>query len=206
MTKREVPKCCYRLIVYLMLLGSSCPYPWFIVEENGPSVETPLLASSLGPHSLQNCLTYFQVTPHHSSIISFIPHSSLCSFACPPLFQCSASLSHMSAPFSALGALGRPVQQSGIPYHFQLLPAPLFILSRKSLRLICLPQPAAFPSSWIVLDAPLIRWSPLIYLSGCLWFCACLNVCYYYYYYYALYVMNLMIIVRINPRQERWTI
>ena len=39
---------------------------------------------------------------------------------------------------------------------------------------------SAFPSSWIVLDAPLIRWSPLIYLSGCLWFCACLNVCYYY--------------------------
>ena len=40
---------------------------------------------------------------------------------------------------------------------------------------------SAFPSSWIVLDAPLIRWPPLIYLSGCLWFCACLNVCYYYY-------------------------
>ena len=35
MTKREVPKCCYRLIVYLMLLGSSRPYPWFILEENG---------------------------------------------------------------------------------------------------------------------------------------------------------------------------
>ena len=42
---------------------------------------------------------------------------------------------------------------------------------------------SAFPSSWIVLNAPLIRWSPLIYLSGCPWFCACLNVCYYYYYY-----------------------
>ena len=56
------------------------------------SVETPPLASSLGPHSLQNCLTYFQVTAHHSSIISFIPHSSLCSFARPPHFQCSASL------------------------------------------------------------------------------------------------------------------
>ena len=41
---------------------------------------------------------------------------------------------------------------------------------------------SAFPSSWIVLDAPLIRWSPLIYLFGCLWFCAFLNVCYYYYY------------------------
>ena len=34
-TKREVPKCCQRLIVYLMLLGSSRPYPWFILEENG---------------------------------------------------------------------------------------------------------------------------------------------------------------------------
>ena len=43
---------------------------------------------------------------------------------------------------------------------------------------------SAFPSSWIVLDAPLIQWSPLIYLSGCLWFCVCLNVCYYCYYYY----------------------
>ena len=41
---------------------------------------------------------------------------------------------------------------------------------------------SAFPSSWIVLNAPLIQWSPLIYLSGCPWFCACLNVCYYYYY------------------------
>ena len=39
---------------------------------------------------------------------------------------------------------------------------------------------SAFPSSWIVLDAPLIRWSPFIYLFGCPWFCACLNVCYYY--------------------------
>ena len=44
------------------------------------------------PHSLQNCPTYFQVTPNHSSIISVIPHSTLCSFAPPPLFQCSASL------------------------------------------------------------------------------------------------------------------
>ena len=42
---------------------------------------------------------------------------------------------------------------------------------------------SAFPSSWIVLDAPLIRWSPFMYLFGCPWFCACLNVCYYYYYY-----------------------
>ena len=41
---------------------------------------------------------------------------------------------------------------------------------------------SAFPSSWIVLDAPLIRWSPFMYLFGCPWFCACLNVCYYYYY------------------------
>ena len=43
---------------------------------------------------------------------------------------------------------------------------------------------SAFPSSWIVLDAPLIRWSPFIYLFGCPWFCACLNVCYYYYFFY----------------------
>ena len=56
----------------------------------------------------------------------------------------SVSVSHMSAPFSALGVLYRPVQQSGIPYHFQLLPAPPFILSSNSysLRLICLPQPS----------------------------------------------------------------
>ena len=39
---------------------------------------------------------------------------------------------------------------------------------------------SAFPSSWIVLDAPLIRWSPFIYLFGCPWFCAYLNVCYYF--------------------------
>ena len=32
------------------------------------SVETPKPASSLGPNSLQHFLTYFQVTPHHSSI------------------------------------------------------------------------------------------------------------------------------------------
>ena len=43
---------------------------------------------------------------------------------------------------------------------------------------------SAFPSSWIVPDAPLIRWSPFMYLFGCPWFCACLNVCYYYCYYY----------------------
>ena len=43
---------------------------------------------------------------------------------------------------------------------------------------------SAFPSSWIIdFDAPLIWWSPLIYLFGYPWFCACLNVCYYYYYY-----------------------
>ena len=65
---------------------------------------------------------------HHSSIISVIPHSTLCSFACPPLFQCSASL----CPYSAHRVLDRPVQQSGIPYHFQLLSAPPFILSRNS--------------------------------------------------------------------------
>ena len=94
-------------------------------------------------YALQNCPTLFQVTPHHSYIISkFIPHPSLCSFVHPPLFQCSASVSHMSAPFSALGVLDRPVQQSGIPYHFQLLPVPPFILSRNSLRHICLPQPS----------------------------------------------------------------
>ena len=108
---------------------------------------------------------------------------SLCSFARPPLFQCSAVfVSHMSAPFSALGVLGRLVQQSGIPYHSQLLPAPTIQTFKKQLKTHLFAS--AFPSSWIVLNAPLIRWSPLIYLSGCLWFCACLNVCYYYYYYY----------------------
>ena len=117
----------------------SCRHMLQISVQLCPSVETPPLASSLGPHSLQNCLTYFQVTPHHSSIIFFIPHSSLCSFARPPL---SVSVPQMSAPFSALGDSGRPVLQSGIPYHFQLLPAPPFILSRNSLRLICLPQPS----------------------------------------------------------------
>ena len=70
----------------------SCRHMLQISVQLCPSVETPPLASSLSPHSLQNCPTHFQVTPHHSSIISFIPHPSLCSFARPPLFQCSASL------------------------------------------------------------------------------------------------------------------
>ena len=156
----------------------SCRHMLQISVQLCPSVETLSLASSLSPHSLQNCPTYYQVTPHHSSIIfhlSFVPMFLRAPSALPVL---SVSVSHMSATYSALGALGQPIQQSGIPYHFQLLPAPPFILSRNSLRLICLPQPS--PSSWIVLDAPLIRWSPLIYLSGCLWFCACLNVCCYY--------------------------
>ena len=122
-------------------LACSCRHMLQISVQLRPSVETPPLASSHSPHSFQNCPTYFQVTSHHSSIISVIPHSTLYSFACPPLFQCSASLvSHMSAPYSALRALGRPVQQSGIPYHFQSLPAPPFILPRNSLRHICLPQ------------------------------------------------------------------
>ena len=30
-------KCCWRLVVYFMLLGSSRPYPWMILEENGHS-------------------------------------------------------------------------------------------------------------------------------------------------------------------------
>ena len=70
----------------------SCCHMLQISAQLCPSVETPPLASSLSPHSLQNCLTYFQVTPHHNSIISFIAYSTLCSFARLPLFQCSASL------------------------------------------------------------------------------------------------------------------
>ena len=59
------------------------------------------------------------------------------------IFQCSASLCPTcQLRFRLSGVLDRPVQQSGIPYHFQLLPAPPFILSRNSLRLTCLPQPS----------------------------------------------------------------
>ena len=47
----------------------------------------------------------------------------------------SVSVSHMSALYSARGVLDRPVQQSGILYHFQLLPAPPFLLSRNSFKL-----------------------------------------------------------------------
>ena len=120
----------------------SCHHMLQISVQLCPSVETPPLASSLGPHSLQNCLTYFQVTPHHSSIISFIPHSSLCSFACPPLFQCSASLCPtcpLRFRLSGFRSAGPAIWNS---YHFQLLPASPFILSGNSLRLICLPQPS----------------------------------------------------------------
>ena len=55
-------------------------------------VSDVLTAMDRGPitlyssHSLQNCPTYFQVTPHHSPIISVIPHLTLCSFTCPLLF------------------------------------------------------------------------------------------------------------------------
>ena len=35
MTKWEVTKCCKKLIVYLMLMGNSHPYPELILEENG---------------------------------------------------------------------------------------------------------------------------------------------------------------------------
>ena len=70
----------------------SCRHMLQILVQLCPSVETPPLASSLSPHSLQNCPAYLQVTPHHSSIISVIPHSTLYSFARPPLFQCSTSL------------------------------------------------------------------------------------------------------------------
>ena len=63
------------------------------VPNGGPAhllpFETPSLASSLSSHSVQNCLPDFQVTPHHSSIIYFVPRSSVCSFECPPLFQCT---------------------------------------------------------------------------------------------------------------------
>ena len=45
---------------------------------------------------------------------------------------------HVSSVFGSR-VPDRPVQQSGIPYHFQLLPAPPFILSRNGLRLICFP-------------------------------------------------------------------
>ena len=39
MTKQEISKwkCRWRLAIYLMLLGSSRPYPRLIVEENGCS-------------------------------------------------------------------------------------------------------------------------------------------------------------------------
>ena len=42
----------------------SCRHMLQISVQLCPSVETPPLASSLSPHSFQNCPTYFQVTPH----------------------------------------------------------------------------------------------------------------------------------------------
>ena len=145
----------------------SCRHMLQISVQFCPSVETPPLASSLSPHSLQNCLTYFQVIPHHSSIISFIHHSSLCSFRAPPTLPVlSVSVSHMSAPYPARG-----VFRSAGPAIWNSLPLSVTSCStihtfKKQLKTHLFAS--AFPSSWIVLDAPPIRWSPLNYLSGCL--------------------------------------
>ena len=64
---------------------SGC-YSLQIAVQHCPPFETSPLASSLGSDSFQNCPPDFQVTPCHSPIISVIPRSSLCSFACSPLF------------------------------------------------------------------------------------------------------------------------
>ena len=88
---------------------------------------------------------HFKIALHFTPKLHHICHPSF-----DPIFLrvpstlpvLTISVSHTSAPYSAHGVLDRPVQQSRISYHFQLLPAPLFILSRNSLRHICLPQPS----------------------------------------------------------------
>ena len=131
-----------------------------------PSVETPPLASSLSPHSLQNCPTHFQVTPHHSSIISFIPihpyvpshalrSSSAQRLCVPNVSSVFGSVSFRSAGLVIWNSLPLSVISCSTIHTFnRQLKTHLFA--------------SAFPSSWIDLDAPLIRWSPLIYLSGIL--------------------------------------
>ena len=113
-------------------LGSALPLCW---NTSTGFQSQPAFTSKL-PYLLSSHSTPYL---HHIFHPSFVPMFLRAPSALPVL---SVSVSHMSAPYSALGVLDRPVQQSGIPYHFQLLPAPPFILSRNSLRLICLPQPS----------------------------------------------------------------
>ena len=119
----------------------SCRHMLQISVQLCPSVETPPLALSLSLHLLQNCPTYFQVTPHHSSIISVIPHSTLCSFARPRSSSAQRlCVPHVSSVFGSRGF------RSAGPAIWNSLPlsvtAPPFILSRNSSRRTYLPQPS----------------------------------------------------------------
>ena len=159
----------------------SCRHMLQISVQLCSSVETPPLASSLGPHSLQNCLTFkslYTIAPSYlSSLIRpFVPSRALRSSSAQRL--CAP---HVSSVFGSRGF------RSAGPAIWNSLPLSVTTCStiqtfKKQLKTHLFAS--AFPSSWIVLNAPLIRWSTLIYLSGCPWFYACLNVCYYYYYYY----------------------
>ena len=131
--------------------------------------------------------TYFQVTPHHSPIY-------LSSLIRPYTFR-SFSAQWLCAPHVSSVFDSRGVRSAG-PAIWNS--SPLTVTSCSSIhafkkQLKTNLFASAFPSSWIVLDAPLIRWSPLSYLSGCPWFCACQNVCYYYYYYYYYYLFYIFL-------------
>ena len=120
----------------------SCRHALQISVQLRPSVETPPLASVSARIHFKIALLTFKslhtIAPSYLSS-SFNPMFLRAPSALPVL---SVSVSHASAPFSALGVSDRPVLQFGIPCHFQFLPAPPFILSRNSSRLICLPQPS----------------------------------------------------------------
>ena len=83
----------------------SCRHMLQISVQLCPSVETLLLASSFSSHSLQNCPTYFQVTPHHiapsylsSFIRPYVPSRALRSSSAHRL-----CVSHVSSVFGSRG-------------------------------------------------------------------------------------------------------
>ena len=121
-----------------------------------PPFETPPLASSLSLHSLKNCPTYIQVTPHYNSSIYYVIHHYpmlLCLHSA--LLMRIDSVSHMSVLYSTRVVSHRSVQPSGIPCLSQLRTSCSTIhtvheLSRNNLNQICLPQPS-----------PLVELSPM---------------------------------------------
>ena len=155
-----------------------------------PPFETSPLASSLSSDSLQNCFSWLlchsMPQPLHicrpSFVLMFLRVLSALLVHINFVFHMSSTVFGSRGFRSASPGSDRPAQPFGIPYCSQLRRAPLSFKKQLKTHLFA----SAFPSSWIFLDAPLIRWSPFIYLFGCPWFCACLNVCYYYYYYLLL--------------------